>query len=129
MNIEKENNHLHHDFFAYWCIEDVIIDTAVSYNEAGNKSTNTIVNFGLRANPSREAKVKEAYPIKPELPFGGPSSIATNSRLYEWNASFLAQDVFGESIPSSLEGQLSVLYDFVKEYLELSNREDLVDDL
>lgn len=127
MFLAKENNHMYMDVLAYWCIEDVVIDTSVSYTDAG-KDTQTVVSFVLRAYPAREAKSKTGVPISSTLGFGSPSTIAVNPALYEWRAAFKVEDIFADGIPTTLNGQLAVLYPFVKDYLGLKDAIDIIEE-
>jgi hypothetical protein len=127
MNLAKENNHMYMDVSAYWCIEDVVMDTSVSYTEDG-KDTQTVVSFVLRAYPSRAAKMKTGVPVATSLGFGGPASIAVNSALYEWRAVFKVEDVFSGDVPATLNGQLAVLYPFVKNYLGINDAIDVIEE-
>jgi hypothetical protein len=120
-DLNKENNILYTDFYdAYWSIEDISIE---SYGGA------VMVRFTFYAYPSRESKTKTInLESVTQLDFGGAMSTVSNGRLYQWDGAFTASDVFPDGIPVTTEGQLEILYPYIKEYLGLSDAVDVLED-
>ena len=53
--------------------------------------------------------------------------VAVMPCLYEWKAVFESGSIFGDSIPLSEEGQKTILYQFVKDYLGLHDYCDVIE--
>lgn len=108
MTLQKENNHLYHEFVnAYWIVEDV----AYNFDHVG---------FALKCYPSREAskKVNSDIPT-PSLPIGGCVLGIYSPCIYSWQAEFKISDVFPNGIPLGRDAQLTEIYRWVKDYTEL----------
>lgn len=120
MELKKQNNHLYYDFpNAYWSIDALSFSNFIDYDENGVKTSTPTVSFSLRAYPSRESKIKEKEGIQSTIGFGSSISVAVNPCIYEWKAFFKSEEIFGDSIPLSENGQKEILYEFIKKYTQL----------
>lgn len=119
--LRKENNFVYMDIpDAYWAIEDIGI---------GTENGRTLLRFAFRAYASLEAKRKKGMPVQYEDIAWGASYIEIYSPvLYEWIAEFPVADVFPSGIPITEAGQKDVLYPFLKQYLQLSDALDVLDE-
>lgn len=119
MLLKKEHNHLHYDFpDAYWRIEDV---------NFGNLDGNTIVVFKLAAYPNRGSAQMLNQEVGSISAFGSPANTLINNILYGWVASFRADTIFTDGIPLLESEQRAILYPFVKEYLNLTDAVDVLE--
>jgi len=119
MLLKKEHNHLHYDFpDAYWRIEDV---------NFGNLDGITIVVFKLAAYPNQESASKINQKVNYIDDFGAPSNTLVTNILYSWVANFRANTIFTDGIPLSESEQRAILYPFVKEYLNLTDAVDVLE--
>ena len=120
MALHKESNFLFHDFpTAYWCIENL--------RYVHNSGINYTV-FDFNAYPSRDAKYQNGYQIINQYGFGTAEGLAYNPRLYHWEAVFETAAIFPEGIPLSEASQKDTLYVLVKEYLDLADAIDVLED-
>ncbi len=89
-----------------------------------------MTSFEFAAFPSRESKkATESFQEATSLPtFGGPIPGIVDSCLYRWVAMFRASDIFTEGIPTTTTAQLAVLYPFVKQYLDLVDVVDVLEE-
>ena len=82
MTLPKDKNHMYYDFIdAYWAIENVIYSLGM-------------IDFSLRAFPSREAKLM-TNDILPDPSIGyGSAQENVNSILYEWHVFMELTNIF-----------------------------------
>ena len=120
MDLPKEDNVLYTDFpNAYWSIENIIFSTSngVAYTQ-----------FSFFAYASRESKYKGMYPVEVTLSWGGPIGLAYMPRLHSWEATFPTLDIFPDGIPVQESDQKDILYGFIKDYLNLSDVIDVLEE-
>ena len=124
MDLDKDCNALAHAFpMAYWSIE------SVSFSSDGPDAS-VMVSFFLHAYPDRQAKLDTARfaQVVPFRDFGEPVAQTVDARLYRWAALFPAAMIFTGGIPIRREDQLAILYPFVKQYLNLVDVVDVLEE-
>ena len=117
MTLPKDKNHMYYDFIdAYWAIENVIYSLGM-------------IDFSLRAFPSREAKLM-TNDILPDPSIGyGSAQENVNCILYEWHVFMELTNIFPDgSIPAGKTAQYTAIYNWVKEYTGLPFEDVLEDD-
>ncbi len=121
MALKKENNGLYCEFpGAYWCIDDIAMGK--------DGATDVMVHFFFSAYPSREAK-QMAGETAELLPFGGGPSHFYQPVLYRWEGLFRATDIFPDGMLVTEAAQKEVMYPFVKAYLNLTEAEDILEEV
>lgn len=119
MLLRKEDNILYTDFMAYWAIENIVFS---------NQNGQSITDFTFKAYPNRESKHHTGMPINKTLDWGSPVGLAYQGCLYESYCAFPTLDIFPNGIPVSEVEQKSVLYQYLKEYLNLKDCEDVLEE-
>lgn len=120
MPLNKESNYMYVDMpQAYWCIENI------RYVNGDGKNY-TIFDFN--AYPSRDAKYMDGSHIQNQYQFGTAVSLAFKPRLYHWEAIFETAHIFPDGIPLSEKSQKDILYLLVKEFLNLVDAIDVLED-
>lgn len=116
-DLSKESNVMGIDWNkAYWCIDTIRID-----------SNQQAVVIELNAYPSRESRLMQNQPLVADYGFGTPSDMAVDGILYTWQGCFSLEQAFPNGIPISLDEQKAILYPLVKDYLGLSDWEDVIE--
>lgn len=116
-DLSKESNVMGIDWNkAYWCIDTIRID-----------SNQQSVVIELNAYPSRESRLMQNQPLVADYGFGTPSDMAVDGILYTWQGCFSLEQAFPNGIPISLDEQKAILYPLVKDYLGLSDWEDVIE--
>ena len=117
-NLSKESNVKGIDWNkAYWCIDTIRID-----------SNQQSVVIELNAYPSRESRLMQNQPLVADYGFGTPSDMMVDGILYTWQGCFSLKQAFPNGIPISLDKQKAILYPLVKDYLGLSDWEDVIEE-
>lgn len=122
LTVHKQDTPCYSDFEnAYWVIPDDSIGIGL-----------TQVGFTLSAYPSREAYKKEMSDWKrenSEFSFGSVSGSGLyKPEIYHWEAIFNIESVFPNGIPGGREAVKTELYNFVKEYLNQYDWEDIFEE-
>ena len=102
---------------AYWKIDCVRIDS----------NAQTIV-VELKAYPTREAMLLQNSTLEADYQFGTPTSESVDCVLYTWQGGFPLATVFPDGIPTSLSDQKAILYPLVKQFLGITDWEDVLED-
>ena len=76
-------------------------------------------NYGFVTEIEPKVIIKEKEGIQSSIGFGSSISVAVNPCIYEWKAFFKSEEIFGDSIPLSENGQKEILYKFIKKYTQL----------
>ncbi|MFA7126356.1 MAG: hypothetical protein WC182_02175 [Bacilli bacterium] len=124
MNLPKENNSMYLDFLeAYWAIGKI------SFGSNGGDGS-VMCSFNFSAYPNRDSKKATEALVEPSIMggFGGPLHSVVDSCLYRWTGLFRASDIFPTGIPTTSDEQLALLYPFVKQYLNLVDVVDVLED-
>lgn len=110
LTVPKECNYMHYDFEnAYWNVTHIMINTEAEE-----------VGFILNAYPSREsAKNEGKVENKEYFSIGTSGNEWLTPVLYTWSGIGKIRDVFPNGIPSDRNGQMTCVYNFVKEYTAL----------
>ena len=117
--LHKEYNCLYQDFpTAYWSVDNIAL---------GKDGDGVMVRFEFTAYPSREAKQQENTLVS-QLLFGGPVFPHVQAALYQWVGLFSAVEIFPDGMPITEAAQKDVLYPFIKEYLQLSDAVDVLEE-
>ena len=108
MTLPKDKNHMYYDFIdAYWAIENVIYSLGM-------------IDFSLRAFPSREAKLMNNEILSDSSIGYGSAQENVNSILYEWHVFMDLTNIFPDgSIPAGKDAQYMAIYKWIKDFTKL----------
>ncbi len=116
-NLSKSSNVMGIDWQdAYWNISSIRID-----------SNAQAVVVELCAYPTKEAMLLQNTALVADYQFGTPTSEGVDCVLYRWQGAFSLSTTFPNGIPISVSEQKQILYPLVKNFLGITEWEDILE--
>ena len=112
LKLDSDQNYMGISFEnAYWTITNLTFS---------DQKGEFLIGVALSGYPSRESYLatKSNKEVNLTLPFGGSIRPTVSSELYTWYCTLRVEKVFPDGIPSSLDEAKSIIYQYIKDYLD-----------
>lgn len=112
LKLDSDQNYMGISFEnAYWTITNLTFS---------DQKGEFLIGVVLSGYPSRESYLatKNKKEVNLTLPFGGSIRPTVSSELYTWYCTLRVEKVFPNGIPSFLDEAKSIIYQYIKDYLD-----------